>query len=129
MQARSQNSSVSFPTQNLTIGTLGMSNSVHGERQSGFQFRSSLLKKSLIEMHKTPTTLPPRYDMRRHIDKEEQDEAMEGVMDGVNEPAPGKRSRPKQIDPRINPDGVCDYDSMLMRRRAELRRQCPKRSE
>jgi len=53
------------------------------ERQSGFQFKSDLLKKSFVDMHKTPTMLPPRNDLRRHIDTEVQEEVMEGVMDGV----------------------------------------------
>jgi len=29
-------------------------------------------------------------------------------------PAQNKPSRPKQIDPRINPNGVSNYDPMLM---------------
>ena len=32
-------------------------------------------------------------------------------------PAQNKPSRPKQIDPRINPNGVSNYDPMLMMRR------------
>jgi hypothetical protein len=86
------------------------------ERKPGLQFQSSLLKKSFVNMHKTPTMLPPRNDLRRHIDKEVQDEVMEGVMDGVTEPVPAQNrpSRPKQIDPRINPNSVSNYDPMLM---------------
>jgi hypothetical protein len=86
------------------------------ERQPGLQFKSSLLKKSLVDMHETPTMLPPRNDLRRHLDTEVQDEVMDGVMDGVTEPVPAqnKPSRPKQIDPRINPDGVSNYDPVLM---------------
>src|SRR6266446_10659181 len=70
-------------------------------------------------MHETPTMLPPRNDLRRHLDTEVQDEVMEGVMDGVTEPVPAqnKPSRPKQIDPRINPNGMSNYDPMLMMRR------------
>jgi hypothetical protein len=86
------------------------------ERQPGSQFKSSLLKKSLVDMHNTPTTLPPRNDLRRHIDTEVQDEVMEDVMDDVTDavPAPNKPSRAKQIDPRINPSGVSNYDPVLM---------------
>ena len=86
------------------------------DRQSGFQFKSSLLKRSFIDMHETPTMLPPRNDLRRHLDTEVKDEVMEGVMDGVTEPesAQKKPSRPKQIDPRINPNGVSNWDPMLM---------------
>ena len=84
------------------------------ERQSGFQFKSDLLKKSFVDMHKTPTMLPPRNDLRRHIDTEVHDEVMEGIMDDVTEPAPqNKPSRPKQIDPRINPNGVTNWDPRL----------------
>jgi len=86
------------------------------DRQSGFQFKSSLLKRSFIDMHETPTMLPPRNDLRRHLDTEVQDEVMEGVMDGVTEPAPAQKkpSRPKQIDPRINPKGVANWDPRVM---------------
>ena len=75
------------------------------ERQPGVQFRSSLLKKSLLELHKTPTMLPPRNDLRRHIEPEVREEVMEGVMDDVTEPSPAQKkpSRTKQIDPRIKP--------------------------
>ncbi len=86
------------------------------DRQSGFQFKSSLLKRSFIDMHETPTMLPPRNDLRRHLDTEVKDEVMEGVMDGVTEPesAQKKPSRPKQIDPRINPNGVSNWDPRVM---------------
>ena len=72
-----------------------------------------------MDMHETPTMLPPRNDLRRHRDTEVQDEVREGVMDGVTEPVPAqnKPSRPKQIDPRINPNGMSNYDPMLMMRR------------
>jgi len=67
-------------------------------------------------MHETPTMLPPRNDLRRHIDTEVHDEVMEGIMDDVTEPAPqNKPSRPKQIDPRINPNGVTNWDPRLWR--------------
>ena len=41
---------------------------------------------------------------------------MEGVMDGVTEPEPAQKkpSRPKQIDPRINPNGVSNWDPRVM---------------
>jgi len=85
------------------------------EKQSGFKFKSSLLKRSLVDMLKTPTMLPPRKDLRLHLDKEVRDEVMEGVMDGVTEPVPqNKPPRPKQIDPRINPHGVSNWDPRLM---------------
>ncbi len=68
------------------------------------KFQSNLLnsKRALVDMHGTPTFLPPS-PMRRHLDEEEQEEATLGVMEGVKDEAP---RRPRQIDPRINPDGV-----------------------
>ena len=36
-----------------------------------------------MEMHETPTMLPPRNDIRRHLDEDVMDEVMEGVMDGT----------------------------------------------
>ena len=94
------------------------------DREPGLQFQSSLLKRSLVKMHETPTMLPPRNDLRRHIDTQVQDEVMKGVMDGVTEPVPAqnKPSRPKQIDPRINPNGMSSYDPMLMMRRGSTMR-------
>jgi hypothetical protein len=38
-----------------------------------------------VEMHETPRSLPPRDDMRRHLDEEVKNESMEGVMDGVKD--------------------------------------------
>lgn len=55
-----------------------------------------------VEFKETPRMLPPRDDMRTHIDQEAQAEAMEGVMDGVKQPLNKKPAQPKQIDPRIN---------------------------
>jgi len=92
-----------------------ISDTPRSEIQPGFQFHSSLLRKSFVKMHETPTMLPPRNDLRRHLDTEVKDEVMEGVMDDVTEPAPqNKPSRPKQIDPRINPNGVTNWDPRLM---------------
>jgi hypothetical protein len=77
-----------------------------GATASMKKFTSGLLnKKALVDMHSTPTFLPPRDDMKRHLDEDEQDEAALGVMDGVKDIEPEPRSR-RQIDPRINPDGV-----------------------
>ncbi len=91
-----------------------ISDTPRSEIQPGFQFHSSLLRKSFVKMHETPTMLPPRNDLRRHLDTEVKDEVMEGVMDDVTEPAPqNKPSRPKQIDPRINPNGVTNWDPRL----------------
>ena len=72
------------------------------ENQMRLQFQSSLLKKkALVDMHETPTKLPPRDDMKRHLDEQEQDEIMDGVL-----PEDKMPHRPGQIDPRINPMGV-----------------------
>jgi len=43
-----------------------------------------------VEIHETPKMLPPRDDMRRHMDKEVQDEVMEGVFD--EKQAAGKKA-------------------------------------
>lgn len=69
------------------------------------KFQSSLLrKKALVEMHETPTMLPPRTDIRRHMDEDEQLALKDDVRDGVN---PNTMKPPvNQIDPRINPRGV-----------------------
>jgi len=69
------------------------------------KFQSSLLrKKALVEIHDSPTMLPPRTDIRRHIDKDEQLALTDDVRDGIN---PNIMKPPiNQIDPRINPDGV-----------------------
>jgi len=39
-----------------------------------------LEKQGDVEIHETPKDLPPRDDMRRHLDKDVQDEVMEGVL-------------------------------------------------
>ena len=86
--------------------------------QMQLQFQSSLLKKkkALVQMHETPTMLPPRNDIRRHIDEQEQNAIMGDVREGLHD-APSNTLKPgiKQIDPRINPLGVqsskqADYD-------------------
>ena len=73
--------------------------------QMKMQFKSHLLKKkALVEMHDTPTMLPPRDDIKRHLDEQEQDIITDDVMDGV---APTTlKPRVDQIDPRLNPDGI-----------------------
>lgn len=87
--------------------------------QMQLQFQGSLLKKhALVDIHETPKMLPPRNDMRRHLDTQVQDEAMEGVMDGVNQPAPAQRLRPgqgqkQQINPNLNPNGQSNYDPIV----------------
>ena len=72
------------------------------------KFQSGLLnKKALVNMHETPTMLPPRDDMRRHIDPAEQQAITDDVMMGVNPNDPTQlQHKPGMIDPRINPDGV-----------------------
>lgn len=67
------------------------------------KYQSSLLKKkALVEMHESPTMLPPRDDIKRHIDEQEQQMIDDDVMLGVKPAAP---HQPGQIDPRINPSG------------------------
>ena len=69
--------------------------------EDNMAYKSQLLnKKALVDMHETPTMLPPRDDLKRHLDEVEQAAVMEGVKDV--EAAPKKRN---QIDPRINPSG------------------------
>lgn len=58
-----------------------------------------------VEIKETPRFLPPRDDVRRHIDKGETDALMVGVSPEKDGIAPTTPARPKQIDPRINPDG------------------------
>jgi HPt (histidine-containing phosphotransfer) domain-containing protein len=85
------------------------------------KFQSSLLnrKKALVEMHNAPTMLPPRDDMKRHMDEQEQQAITDDVMQGVNPNDPTQMPhKPGMIDPRINPDGVvaskqADYDQRL----------------
>jgi hypothetical protein len=80
------------------------------QRQMQLQFQSSLLRRAEVEIKETPSFLPPRDDMRRHIDQEAQAQVDEGIMDGVKEPGgaqqqPRPKARPQQIDPRLNPNG------------------------
>lgn len=42
-------------------------------------------KTAEVGIHETPTMLPPRDDLRRHLDEDVKDEVMEGVMDGVKD--------------------------------------------
>jgi GNAT superfamily N-acetyltransferase len=69
------------------------------------KFQSSLLRKqALVDMHESPTMLPPRTDIRRHMDEDEQLALTDDVREGIN---PNTLKPPiNQIDPRINPDGV-----------------------
>lgn len=70
---------------------------------ASMKYQSSLLKKkALVEMHESPTMLPPRDDIKRHIDEQEQQMIDDDVMLGVKPAAP---HQPGQIDPRINPSG------------------------
>lgn len=46
---------------------------------SAKSFFSESFKTALVSIHETPTSLPPRDDMRRHIDETAQAEVMEGV--------------------------------------------------
>jgi len=67
----------------------------------GSMFKSPLLKKkALVDIHETPTMLPPRDDMKRHLDQDEQDEAMLGVVDPLAKPR--RPAKPEQIDPNIH---------------------------
>lgn len=80
------------------------------QRQMQLQFQSSLLRRADVDIKETPSFLPPRDDMRRHIDQEAQAQVDEGIMDGVKEPGgaqqrPRPKARPQQIDPRLNPNG------------------------
>jgi len=50
-------------------------------------------KTALVDIHESPTSLPPRDDMRRHIDQTEQEEAMEGV----HTPTPTTTAPPQQV--------------------------------
>lgn len=68
------------------------------------KFKAKLNKKALVEMHESPTMLPPRDDLKSHIDQGEQDAITNDVMEGVAPERPSTR-RPGQIDPRINPTG------------------------
>jgi len=71
------------------------------------RFTSSLLKKALIDIEPAPSLLPPRDDLKGHMDEQMHDQMTKEVMKGVREPLnPKKKNRRPQIDPRINPDGV-----------------------
>jgi hypothetical protein len=68
---------------------------------ASMKFASNLLKKkALVDIHETPTMLPPRDDMKRHLDEDEQDEAMLGVFDPLAKPR--RPARPEQIDPNLH---------------------------
>jgi hypothetical protein len=47
--------------------------------------KTSSQKQADVSIHETPKFLPPRDDIRRHLDEDVQDEVMEGVMDGVKD--------------------------------------------
>ena len=47
--------------------------------------KTAAAKTALVGIHETPKFLPPRDDVRRHLDEQVQDEVMEGVMDGVKD--------------------------------------------
>jgi len=47
--------------------------------------KTSSQKRADIGIKETPKFLPPRDDIRRHLDEQVQDEVMEGVMDGVKD--------------------------------------------
>jgi hypothetical protein len=47
--------------------------------------KTATTKTALVGIHETPKFLPPRDDVRRHLDEQVQDEVMEGVMDGVKD--------------------------------------------
>jgi hypothetical protein len=83
-------------------------NYVEDPSQPGVYRQSSLLKKkALIEMAPSPSMLPPRDDIKNHIDKQEQDLLTKDIMQGVKEPLnPKKKTRRPQISPLVNPNGV-----------------------
>src|SRR5271154_4062999 len=72
------------------------------------RFSSSLLrKKALIDMEPSPSMLPPRDDLKGHMDQQMHDQMTKEVMKGVREPLnPKKKNRRPQINPLINPDGM-----------------------
>jgi hypothetical protein len=77
--------------QNADLGGMDMTGS----------WKSPLLKKkALVDIHETPTMLPPRDDMKRHLDQDEQDEAMLGVVDPLAKPR--RPAKPQQIDPNLH---------------------------
>jgi hypothetical protein len=47
--------------------------------------KTSSQKRADVDIHETPKFLPPRDDIRRHLDEGVKDEVMEGVMDGVKD--------------------------------------------
>jgi len=72
------------------------------------RFSSSLLRKqALIDMEPSPSMLPPRDDLKGHMDQQMHDQMTKEVMKGVREPLnPKKKNRRPQINPLINPDGM-----------------------
>jgi hypothetical protein len=70
-------------------------------------YKNALLKKALIEMPASPSSLPPRDDLKGHMDKQEKDLLTKEIMQGVKEPLnPKKKTRRPQISPLVNPNGV-----------------------
>ena len=69
---------------------------------------SLLKKKALIEMNESPSLLPPRDDLKGHLDEQMHDQLTKEVMHGVREPLNPKKKkiRRPQINPLTNPDGV-----------------------
>ena len=97
------------PRRKQEAGPPPSGNYVEDPSQPGVYRQSSLLKKkALIDMPESPSLLPPRDDLKGHMDKQEQSLLTKGVMQGVKEPLNPKKKKVRrpQIDPRINPDGV-----------------------
>jgi hypothetical protein len=71
-------------------------------------YKAALLKKkALVDMAPSPTMLPPRDDIKDHLDQQFKDQQTKEIMQGVREPLnPKKKKRRPQINPNINPMGV-----------------------
>ena len=64
-----------------------------------------------VNIKETPTSLPPRDDMRRHIDETAQEE----VMEGVHEPAP-QQQNPQQPQPaQVAPSPTSNQEELMRR--------------
>jgi hypothetical protein len=54
------------------------------------------VQNAAIPIKESPQSLPPRDDMRRHLDEETKDEVMEGVHEPLTTPAPTPTNQPTQ---------------------------------
>ena len=71
-------------------------------------YKAALLKKkALVDIAPSPTVLPPRDDIKDHLDEQFKDQQTKELMQGIREPLnPKKKKRRPQINPNINPLGV-----------------------